>query len=176
GNNRVGIKQGAGHGVIFHEEVSILSCINLGIVKLHPAFGSFEPLETELAVEFVRIASDQAPAPQVLQVGMIQDAADQPLAQAMPAKSLKNKYIGDVSISGVVGDDAGDSDLLFPSKYAEAQRILNGTGDHLVRDLSCPIGFGQKTMNYVQVEQGTVGADRESAAMTFLYWRGVNDF
>src|SRR5580658_9003063 len=106
---------------------------------------------------------------------MLDDALHEPLAQSAPAMRFQHKNIAEVGHGGEVADHAGKSDLRIAAFIdAEAQRVLYRPRDDFPRNTLGPIAIRQKTVNHIQIEPLTVGADQELTAPV-LGNRGYDD-
>src|SRR2546426_2750025 len=135
--------------------------VNPEIVNLHVSLRGLDRCETKLCVKAVGIASKQVPAPQPLQPGVCHDALHHPLAQAMTTVRFQYKHITEISISRIIGNHTSKTRLFFCMVHAEAQRVLNGRSDDLLWNPFCPVALSQKSMDYVQIQARTIGADEE---------------
>src|ERR1700676_1517420 len=122
------------------------------------------------------VACDQAPAPQSLQARMLHDTLHQPFSQAAAAERFEHEHVSDVSVGRVVGDYSRESDLLALGIQSEAQRVLDGTSDHVTRDSLGPITLNQEFMDYGHVNQSTIGANGELAFAVFTGLLGLRGF
>src|ERR1700674_567335 len=104
---------------------------------------------------------------------MLHDTFHQPLAQTAPTERFEHEYVSNIGVGGVVGNDARKSDLLALRIQSEAQRVLNGTGDNLAWDTLGPVALGQETMDNIQVESLTIGADGECTFAELSLLRGL---
>src|SRR5215204_5576086 len=69
--------------------------------------------EAVFFVELVRVESRQDPAPEILQLGMLDDRRHQPFAQTATAVFFEDVNIAEISEGGVVGDDAREAYLIL---------------------------------------------------------------
>ncbi len=97
----------------------------------------------------------------ILQPGVCHDALHHPLAQAMTTVRFQYKHITEISISRIIGNHTSKTRLFFCMVHAEAQRVLNGRSDDLLWNPFCPVALSQKSMDYVQIQARTIGADEE---------------
>jgi hypothetical protein len=67
------------------------------------------------------------------------DARDQPFPQPAPARSFEDEDIAQPGEGGVVGDDAGEADLLPFTIHAEAQRVCDGSAHERERAALRPV-------------------------------------
>src|SRR5277367_6675520 len=99
---------------------------------------------------------------------MLHDAFHHPFAQSATPERFEHEYIPDVSVGRTVRDDARKSYLLSICVQAEAQRVLDGTGDNLARDAFGPIAICQEPVDNIQVKLLAIGANREFAFAVFV--------
>src|SRR5690348_2841637 len=118
-----------------------------------------ERVETETFIEVLRVLRDQGPAANTLELRMIENGLDQTLAQSPAAKGFEDDDVGQIRISRVISDGAGEPDLLLAPVNAKGQRIANGLAHHLARARAAPVRLLQNVANLLEVEQGGIGAD-----------------
>src|SRR5580700_207550 len=110
------------------------------------------------------VAGQKDPAPQILKSGMLHDTFHQPLAQSKPAMPFEHEDIAQISHGCEVADHAGKTYLRATAIInAEAQRVLNGARYSFPGNVFGPITIGQKTVNHIQTQTLTVGADQKLA-------------
>src|SRR5260370_18405949 len=75
----------------------------------------------------------------------------------------RDENVGDIREGREVGNHASETHLLGAAVNAEAERIFDRAHDGLTRNSFGPIRAGQKTMNRVNVEVRSIGADEKPA-------------
>src|SRR5438270_261513 len=127
--------------------------IYVGSVQLHKTVGSRELGEAVLSIQAVGVFGDQDPAPEILQIGVRDDALHQPLRQAPTTVFGDNKNVSQISNGGTVRDDSGKTNLLAPMKYSEGQRIPYRFLQRRTRNASRPIRMKrQKFMDRIEIQ------------------------
>ena len=91
------------------------------MTNFHVALGMIQSVETELFVELLRVLRDQRPTTNSRQIGMIENRLDQTFAETAFAKGFENDHVRQISVSRVVSDGAGETDLFFTAVNAESQ-------------------------------------------------------
>lgn len=109
----------------------------------------------------MRIAGNQTPAPESLQVGMLQDALHQQFAQTSTAETIKHENVADIGVGRKVRDDAGKANLLLSPIHAKTKRILNRPLDGFSRNAFGPVTIREEAMNQGSIKAPLVGGDAE---------------
>lgn len=113
-------------------------------------------------------AGGQEKEAQSLELGMGDDAFDQPLAQALVSVGLNDKEVTEPGKGGIIRDDPSKAYLLYPCVEAKAERVLDRLGDDGERTLWRPVGrAAQVVMNEGEIQPGFVGADQIIFASMF---------
>jgi len=123
----------------------------------------------------VRIAREQDPAPEALQLRVRGHHLHQPAAQATAAPWLEHVHVAHVGDRGEVGDDAREAHLPRALVDAEAERVAQRALEHVARDAVRPVRVREVVVDAVDVEPRRIGADREPVALPLavLPSRGV---
>src|SRR4051812_24812187 len=133
-------------------------------MNLHVHLGFAQGREAKLLIEELRVARDEAPAADSLQLGMIHDGAHQELAEATTAMRVENENVCDVGERSVVGDDAREADLLNLSVFRllidpEAERVLDGARHHIARNALRPVAVCEEVMDAAEIQARAIGGD-----------------
>src|SRR5437868_9890950 len=89
---------------------------------------------------------------------MFHDAVHDELSKSKSAVPVEHEHIADISIGGVVGDDARETNLLLGLVHAETKRIPDRALNRLLRNSLRPIAFSQKAVNDVEVQARAISA------------------
>jgi hypothetical protein len=143
--------------------------VNLWIVHFHVSLGRLERREPELRVESVRIARNQAPAPESLQPRVPPDATHEQLAHSLAAEPRLDKNISNIGICRIVGDHARETNLFSSFIGSETEGILNRPCDRLLRNTACPITGTQEGMDCVEIQPGFVSTDEKTSLAILLH-------
>ena len=127
--------------------------------NFHHRFGPAEFAKTKLAVEAVSVAGSQTETTQSLQSRMAHHAFHKPLSQTFAAIIFEDVDIAEISVGGGVCDDARETDLSFPVKQREAERIGDGTLHRFAWNSFAPIGANEIGMNCVEIKLCGVSGD-----------------
>src|SRR5204862_7541571 len=108
----------------------------------------------------MRVAGDEMPAPEALEVAMVADRLHELLCDALSAMRRQDEHVRDVAVRRVVRDHAREAYLHVVVVRAEAERVLDRALDEIERDAARPVRrLGQEAMNDVDVESIGVRAD-----------------
>ena len=72
---------------------------------------------------------------------------------------FQNVNVAEISVGGAVGDHARETDLRFPVKHSEAERVGDSALHCFSRDALRPVGANQAPMNRVKVKFCRIGGD-----------------
>lgn len=116
-----------------------LAGIDVFSVKFHPFGRIGEVCPPELPIQSVRIAGEQNPAPQALQVGMRHYGFHQPFRKSMAAVCFEHVYVAEIGNGGEIGNDPGKPDLFILMVHPKAKRVFNCPFHRLPRNIQAPV-------------------------------------
>src|ERR1035438_1112875 len=125
--------------------------------------------EGVLRVETVRILRAEYPAAQPRQARVVDNHANQPLADALPLKFREHEDVGQPGECSVIGDHPGEADLRGPFVHSEGQRVLYRAAHYIERPPHRPVrGGAQVFVNHGDVQPCRVRADYVFASTPFF--------
>jgi acyl-coenzyme A thioesterase PaaI-like protein len=118
----------------------------------------------------VRVVGDEHPFFHSLKIGMSENDAHHPFAQALAAPRWQDEDVGQISEGRVVRYGASEADLRSGAIEPKGQRVSNGLVGDAARAFARPIGIlAQKPVNQVQVQSVLSGTDGELSALPLLH-------
>src|ERR1051326_6534530 len=116
----------------------------------------------------MRIAGQQRPPAQTLQVRMSYDALHHPFGQAMSAILRQHEDVSEISEGCAVSDDSRKSNLTITFVNTERKRVLDGSLYGFDRNPGCPIRVGQKSVNCFNVNSCGIRGNFKLASQPLL--------
>src|SRR5215471_2095796 len=135
------------------------SCIDVRVMFFHPALRGVERLKSERLVQAMRVAREQRPAAQPLQVRMGHNALHQPLGEAATAEPRQDVNVSQIREGCTIADDAGKPYLLVAAINSETYRVADRALHYRQRNSLRPVGCSQEGMHSGNVKARIVGAD-----------------
>jgi len=124
---------------------------------LHVTCAVRQEAEVEAAVELLRVVGDESDAFEVPDVGVFENALDQPRSQTSSAPLLGDEDITQIGVGHKVGDHPGDADLPLAFPERKAERVAQSAFERLWSQLRPPVCICEKLEDLIEVEEGGVG-------------------